>query len=149
MPDSATPWTAAHGASLSITNSRSLLKLMSIESVMPSNPLILCRPLPLLLSIFPSIRVVKFHFFLRRGKSHRESAWDSCKVGEASWGGRGPEQANVGPLGRGRKEAPVLPRNAARSALRAEGRTGGNPRIRTVGSMLLPTAACLQEALHK
>ena len=53
----ATPWTTAHKASLSITNSRSLLKLMSIESVMPSNHLILCHPLLLLLSIFPSIRV--------------------------------------------------------------------------------------------
>ena len=53
----ATPWTAAHQASLSITNSWSLLKLMSIESVMPSNYLILCRPLLLLPSIFPSIRV--------------------------------------------------------------------------------------------
>ena len=52
----ATPWTAARQASLSFTNSRSLLKLMSIESVMPSNHLILCHPL-LLLSIFPSIRV--------------------------------------------------------------------------------------------
>ena len=53
---SATPWTAAHEASLSITNSRSLLKLMSIESVMPSNHLILCCPL-LSPSIFPTIRV--------------------------------------------------------------------------------------------
>jgi len=52
----ATPWTAAHQASLSITNFWSLLQLMSIESVMPSNPLILCRPLLLLPSIFPSIR---------------------------------------------------------------------------------------------
>ena len=52
----ATPWTAARQASLSITNSQSLLKLMSIESVMPSNHLILCHPL-LLPSIFPSIRV--------------------------------------------------------------------------------------------
>ena len=51
-----TPWTAAHQTSLSITNSRSLLKLMSIELVMPSNHLILCRPL-LPLSMFPSIRV--------------------------------------------------------------------------------------------
>ena len=51
------PWTAAHQASLSITNSRSLPKLMSIESVIPSNHLILCHPLPLLSSIFPSIRV--------------------------------------------------------------------------------------------
>ena len=52
-----TPWTAAHQASLSITSSRSLLKLMSIESVMPSNHLILCCPLLLPPSIFPSIRV--------------------------------------------------------------------------------------------
>ena len=53
----ATPWTAGHQASLSTTNSRSLLKLMSIKSVMPSNHLILCLPLLLLPSIFPSIRV--------------------------------------------------------------------------------------------
>ena len=52
-----TPWTTAHQASLSIINSWSLLKLMSIESVMPSNHLILCRPLLLLPSIFPRIRV--------------------------------------------------------------------------------------------
>ena len=52
-----TPWTAAPQASLSITNTRSLLKLMSIESVMPSTHLILCRPLLLLPSNFPSIRV--------------------------------------------------------------------------------------------
>ena len=52
-----TPWTSAHQASLSITNSRSLLKLMSTESVMPSSHLILCHPLLLLPPIFPSIRV--------------------------------------------------------------------------------------------
>ena len=52
------PWTAAYQASLSITNSQSLLKLMSIKSVMPSNHLILCCPLLLLPSIFPSIRVI-------------------------------------------------------------------------------------------
>ena len=52
-----TPWTVACQASLSITNSQSLLKLMSIESVMPSNHLILCQPLLLPLSIFLSIRV--------------------------------------------------------------------------------------------
>ena len=52
-----TPWTAALQASLSITNSRNLLKLMSIESVMPSNHLILYCPLLLLPSIFPSIRI--------------------------------------------------------------------------------------------
>ena len=52
-----TPWTAEHQASLYITNSQSLLKLMSIESVMPSNHLILSCPLLLLPSIFPSIKV--------------------------------------------------------------------------------------------
>ena len=53
----ATPWTAAHQASLSITNSQSLFKLMSIESVMPSSHLILCHPLLLPPSISPNIRV--------------------------------------------------------------------------------------------
>ena len=53
----ATPWTAARQASLSITKSQSLLKFMSIESVMPSNHLILCRPLLLLPSLFPRIKV--------------------------------------------------------------------------------------------
>ena len=53
----ATPWIAALQASLSITNTQSLLKLMSIESVMPSNHLILCHPLFLLSSVFPSFRV--------------------------------------------------------------------------------------------
>ena len=52
-----TPWITARQASLSITNSQSLLKLMSIKSVMPSNHLILCHPLLLLPSAFPSIRV--------------------------------------------------------------------------------------------
>ena len=57
MSNYATPWTAARQASLSITNSRSLIKLMSIKSVMPSNHLILCSPLLLPPSIFQSIRV--------------------------------------------------------------------------------------------
>ena len=57
MSDSVTPWTAARQASLPINNSQSLLKIMSSESVMPSNHLILCCPLLLLPSIFPSIRV--------------------------------------------------------------------------------------------
>ena len=57
VSDSVAPWTAACQASLSITNSRSLPKLMSIESMMPSNHLILCSPLLLLPSIFPSIRI--------------------------------------------------------------------------------------------
>ena len=61
----ATPWTAARQASLSITNSQSLLKLMSIESVLPSNHLILRRPLLLLPSIFPSIRVFSNESVLR------------------------------------------------------------------------------------
>ena len=60
-----TPWTAARQASLFITNSQSLLKLISIESVMPSNHLILCRPLLFLPSIFPSIRVFSDQSVLR------------------------------------------------------------------------------------
>ena len=56
VSDSANPWTAAHQASLSITNSQSLCKFMFIESVMPSNHLILCCPLLCVPSIFPSIR---------------------------------------------------------------------------------------------
>ena len=77
MSDSATPWTAARQASLSITNSWSLLKLMSIESVMLSNHLILCCPLLLLPSFFPSIRVfsnatgifigIKFNLYIALG----------------------------------------------------------------------------------
>ena len=61
----ATPWTAAHQASLSVTSSRSLLKPMSIESVMPSNHLILCHPPLLLPSIFPNIRVFSNESVLR------------------------------------------------------------------------------------
>ena len=60
-----TSWTAAHQASLSITNSRSLLKLISIESVMPSNHFILCCPLLLLPLIFPRIRVLSNESVLR------------------------------------------------------------------------------------
>ena len=62
---SATPWTATCQASLSITNTQSLLKLMSIESVMPSNHLILCHPLLLLLSILPNIRLFSNESVLR------------------------------------------------------------------------------------
>ena len=70
-----TPWTAAHQASLSITNSQSLFKLMSIELVMPSNYHILCRPLLLLPSIFSSIRVFsKNQFFASGGQSIGASA---------------------------------------------------------------------------
>ena len=61
----ANPWTVAQQASLSITNSRSLLRLMPIESVMPSNHLILCHPLLLLHSICPSIRVFPNESVLR------------------------------------------------------------------------------------
>ena len=63
VSDSAAPWTAARQASLPITNSQSLLKLMSIESVMPANHLIVWRPLLLLPSVFHSIRVWVFFFF--------------------------------------------------------------------------------------
>ena len=65
VPFFVTPWTAARQASLSISNSRSLLKLMSTELVMPSNHLILCRPLLLPPSIFPSIRVFSNESALR------------------------------------------------------------------------------------
>ena len=65
VSDSVTPWTAASQVTLCITNSRSLLKLMSIESVMPSNHLILYRPLLLPPSIFPSIRVFSKESVLR------------------------------------------------------------------------------------
>ena len=61
----ATPWTVAHQASLSVTNSRSPLKLMTIELVMPSNHLILCPPLLLLPSVFPSIRIFSKESVLR------------------------------------------------------------------------------------
>ena len=68
-----TPWTAAHQASLSITNSWSLLKLMSVESVMPSIHLILCRPFFLLPSIFPSIRVFSKGLVLRIWRAKYQS----------------------------------------------------------------------------
>ena len=75
LSDSATPWTAARQVSLSITNSWSLLKLMSIESVMPSNHLILSHPLVLLPSIFSSIRSFQMsQFFASGGQSIGVSA---------------------------------------------------------------------------
>ena len=87
-----TPWTAAHQASLSITNFWSLLKLMSIESVIPSNHLILCHPLLLLPSIFPSIRVFSnelapqirwpkyWNFSFNISPSNEHSGLISCKT---------------------------------------------------------------------
>ena len=70
-----TPWTAAHQAFLSFTISQSFLKLMSTESVMPSNHLILCHPLLLLPSIFPSIRVFTMSgFFISGGQNIVTSA---------------------------------------------------------------------------
>ena len=72
VSDSATPGTAACQASLSFTNSQSLIKLMSIESVIPSNHLVLCCPLLLLFSIFPSIRV----FFSDESALHIR--WPKC-----------------------------------------------------------------------
>ena len=63
----ATPWTSAYQASLSFTVSQSLLKLMSIESVMPFNLLIVCRPLLLLSSVFPSIRAFPVSWLFASG----------------------------------------------------------------------------------
>ena len=76
----ATPWTVAHQASLYITNSWSLLKLMSIESVMPSNHLILCCPLLLLPSIFPSIRIFSNESVLRISPSNEYSGLISFRM---------------------------------------------------------------------
>ena len=71
----ATPWTAACWTSLFITNSQSLYKLMSLKAVIPSNHLILCHPLLLLPSIFPSVRVFPMsQFFTRGGQSIGVSA---------------------------------------------------------------------------
>ena len=71
----ATPWTTAHQASLSITNSQSLPKLMSIESVMPSNYLILCHPLLLLPTVFSRIRAFTVSQFFA---SDSQSIWASA-----------------------------------------------------------------------
>ena len=91
----ATPWTAAHQASLCITNSRSLFKLMSIELVMPSNHLILCCPLLLPTSMFPSIGSFQMsQFFASGGQSIGVSAstlvlpmntQDSSPLGWTGW----------------------------------------------------------------
>ena len=80
-----TPWTETGQASLSITNSQSLLKLMSIESVMPSNHLILCCPLLLLSSIFPSIRVFSNESVLRiRGPKYWSFSFNISPPNEPS-----------------------------------------------------------------
>ena len=73
------PWTAACQASLSITNSQSLLRLVSIESVMPSNHLIFCHPRLLMPSIFPSIRVFPMSQFFASG-GHSIRVWTSASV---------------------------------------------------------------------
>ena len=87
-----TPWTAACQASLSITNSQNLFKLMSIESVMPSSHFIFCRPLLLLPSIFPSIRVFSnesvlcirrpkyWSFSISSSPSNEYSGWISSRI---------------------------------------------------------------------
>ena len=81
VQDFATPWTAAHHSPLSITNSWSLLKLMSIESVMPSNHLISCYPLFLLPSVFPSIRISSNESVFASGsQSIRVSASASASI---------------------------------------------------------------------
>ena len=105
-----TPWTAAHQASLSITNSQSLLKFTCIESVMPSNHLILCRPLLLLPSIFPSIRVFSnesalhtrwpkyWSFSFSLGfpghSAGKESAYNSGDLGSIPGSGSSPAEGN-------------------------------------------------------
>ena len=76
----ATPWTAAHQASLSITNSRSLLKLMSIELVMPSNHLILCRPLLLPPSILPASGSFPMSQFFASGGHHSRSGYHRSRL---------------------------------------------------------------------
>ena len=78
----AIPWTALGQASLSITNSQSLLKLMSIESVMPSNHLILCRSLYLPPSVFSSIRVFSNapHIVDRKKREEKYSCWKTSRL---------------------------------------------------------------------
>ena len=82
----ATPWTAAHRASLSFPISQNFLRLMSIDSVMPSNHLILCRPLLFLPSIFPSIRVFSNESALRIGwPKYRSFSFSISPSNEYSW----------------------------------------------------------------
>ena len=79
MSNSVTPWTAAHQASLSFTISLSVLKLMSVELVMPSNQLVLCHPL-LLPSICPSIRVFYNELAWNKRLGYSESISIACKI---------------------------------------------------------------------
>ena len=80
-----TPWTGAHQASLSITSSQSLLKLISIESVMPSNHLILCHPLLFLPSILPSLRIFSNELVLRiRCPKYRDFSFYTSSSNEYS-----------------------------------------------------------------
>ena len=82
----ATPWTAAHQASLSFTTSQSLLKLMSIESVMPSNHLVLCHSLLLLPSVFPSIKVFSNDSTLRiRWAKYWNFSFSISPSNDCSW----------------------------------------------------------------
>ena len=88
VPLFTTPWTAAHQASLSITDSWNLLELMSIESVMPSNHLILCCPLLLLPLIFPSIRVFSSGSALCiRWPNYWSFCFSNCPSNEYIFGG--------------------------------------------------------------
>ena len=98
VSDSATPRTSALQASLSITNSWSLLKLMSIESVMPSNHLIFCHPLLLWPSIFPSIRVFSKESALRiRWPKYWSFSFDISPSNERSGGAQWPLQNSACP----------------------------------------------------
>ena len=139
----ATPWTAAHQASLSIANSRSLLKLMSIESVMPSSHLIFCHPLLLPPSIFPSIRV----FSKRAAPPREDTAWPDPRAED-------PEinDLPLPPVGA------TLPSSAAGALLlipqpsqRVGGETPGlakaTPCIPPPPQAWLPAARCLQPFL--
>ena len=108
----ATPWTVARQASLSITNSWSLLKLMSIESVMPSNHLLLCHPLILLPSIFPASGSFPMsQFFTSGGQSIGVSASTSVlPMNTQDWS----------PLGNGLVGFPSSPRDSQESSPTAQ-----------------------------
>ena len=106
VSDSVTPWTAARQASLSITNSWSLLKHISIESVMPCNHLILCHPHLLLPSIFPSIRVFFSESVLRiRWPKYWSFNFSISPTSEHS----GLDWLDLLAVGRDSKESPTTP----------------------------------------